>query len=103
MKKILSVIAMTVALSACEGVDMTPYTTANANDSVRVRMRACMLSEAQSKMQAGTLLSAGFKAEVDNLSRTCIRKLALQSAGIDEEAASTATSVLNNLMNSVAK
>lgn len=103
MKKILSLIAMTTALTACEGVDMTPYTTASTSDPVRVRMRACMLSEAQSKMQAGTLLAGGFKAEVDNLSKTCVKKLALQSAGIDEEAASTAASVLNNLMNSTAK
>jgi len=94
---------MTTALTACEGVDMTPYTTASTSDPVRVRMRACMLSEAQSKMQAGTLLAGGFKAEVDNLSKTCVKKLALQSAGIDEEAASTAASVLNNLMNSTAK
>lgn len=103
MKKILSVIAITIALAACEGVDMTPYTTANTSDPVRVRMRACMLSEAQSKMQAGTLLSNGFSAEVDSLSKTCVKKLALQSAGIDEEAVSTAKSVLNNLMNSTAK
>ena len=103
MKKFLSVIAMTMVLSACEGVDRTPYTTANTSDPVRVRMRACMLSEAQSKMQAGTLLASGFKAEVDSLSKTCVRKLALQSAGIDEEAASTAASVLNNLMGSTGK
>lgn len=94
---------MTTALTACEGVDMTPYTTASTSDPVRVRMRACMLSEAQSKMQAGTLLAGGFKAEVDNLSKTCVKKLALQSAGIDEEAASTATSVLNNLLGNNAK
>ena len=103
MKKILSLIAMTTALTACEGVDMTPYMTASTSDPVRVRMRACMLSEAQSKMQAGTLLAGGFKAEVDNLSKTCVKKLALQSAGIDEEAASTATSVLNNLLGNNAK
>ena len=103
MKKLFSIIAMTMALTACEGVDLTPYTTASTSDSVRVRMRACMLSEAQSKMQAGTLMASGFKAEVDSLSKTCVRKLALQSAGIDEEAASTATSVLNNLMGSAAK
>lgn len=103
MKNFLSVVAMTMALAACAGVDLSPYTSASASDPVRVRMRACMLSEAQSKMQAGTLMAGGFKAEVDSLSKTCIRRLALQSAGIDEEAASTATSVLNNLMGSATK
>lgn len=100
MKKIISVLAVAIALSACESVDMTKYTTASSNDSVKKRLSACMLNEATEKLKAGTLLASGLSAAADEISNTCIKKLALQAAGIDTEANSTATSILNSLLGS---
>ena len=99
MNKFMAVLAVAATLSACESFDSSKYTTANANDSVKTRLRACMLSEANAKFQNGTLLVAGISATADEISSTCIKKLALQSAGLDNEATSTATTILNNLRN----
>ncbi len=99
MKKIMTILAATAALAACENMDLSKYTTASANDSVKTRLRACILSEATAKVQAGTLLANGLSAAADEISTNCIKKLALQSAGLDTEANSTATSILSNLMN----
>lgn len=100
MKKIMTVLAAVMALTACESIDMTKYTTASTDDSVKTRLRACMLSEATERLQAGTLLTNGLSAAADEISTVCIKKLALQAAGIDTEATSTATSVLNSLLGS---
>ena len=102
MKKIIGILAATAALAACEGMDLSQLTTASASDPVKTRLRACILNEATAKAQAGTLLASGLSATADEISTTCIKKLALQSAGLDGEATSTATSILNNLMNGTA-
>ena len=100
MKKMMSIMAAAVLLSACENIDMTKYTTADANDSMKTRLRACMLNEATERLQAGMLLTNGLSAAADEISNVCIKKLALQAAGIDTEANSTATSILNSLLGS---
>lgn len=100
MKKITTVVAAVMFLAACESIDMTKYTTASADDSVKTRLRACMLKEATERLQAGTLLTGGLSAAADEISTVCIKKLALQAAGIDTEANSTATSILNSLLGS---
>lgn len=102
MKKIISIVAAMTLLSACENIDMTKYTTAGADDSIKTRLRACMLKEATERLQAGTLLTNGLSAAADEISTVCIKKLALQAAGIDTEANSTAASVLNSLLGSTA-
>ena len=58
-----------------------------------------MVSEANAKFQAGTLLTKGISATADEIVNTCIKKLALQSAGISEESQSTAESIITNLKN----
>nr|QIM10692.1 hypothetical protein PlAlph_5840 [uncultured Alphaproteobacteria bacterium] len=102
MKKFMTVLSAVMFLAACENVDMTKYTTASADDSIKTRLRACMLNEATERLKAGTLLANGLSAAADDISNTCIKKLALQAAGIDTEAASTATSILNSLLGSTA-
>ena len=95
----MGILALTAALCACEGMDLSQYTTANANDTVKAKLGKCILSEATTKVQSGTLLASGISAAADEISTSCIKKLALQSAGLDSEATSTATSVLTNLFN----
>ena len=69
MKKI-AIIGMMLAVAACaesSGGFLSSLTTTDANSSVRQKMQACMLTEAQNKFQAGTLFSQGISATADEL------------------------------------
>ena len=79
MKKIFILGAALVLMAGC--ADLSKYTAVDSNASAKTRMRACMVSEA------------------DEIVNTCIKKLALQSAGISEESQSTAESIITNLKN----
>lgn len=97
MNKILFGAVACVLLAGC--ADISKYATADANASAKTKMRACMVSEANSKLQAGTLFANTLSATADEIVNTCIKKLALQSAGISEESQSTAKNIINNLQN----
>lgn len=97
MKKIFILGAALVLMASC--ADLSKYTAVDSNASAKTRMRACMVSEANAKFQAGTLLTKGISATADEIVNTCIKKLALQSAGISEESQSTAESIITNLKN----
>jgi hypothetical protein len=56
-----------------------------------------MVSEANTKPQAGTLFTNSISDTSEELVNTCLKKLALQSAGISEESQSTAASIIQNL------
>ena len=96
MKKIL-LCAGLLLLAGCS--DISQYTTVDANASAKTRMKACMISEANSKFQAGTLFTQSLSATSDELVSICLKKLALQSAGISEESQSTAQTIIQNLQN----
>lgn len=96
MKKTFLIVSLAV-LAACS--DLSQYTTVDSNASAKTRMKACMISEANSRFQAGTLFTSGVSATADDIVNTCIKKLALQSAGISEESQSTAQNIINNLKN----
>ena len=100
MKKI-AILGMMLAVAACaessSGGFLSSLTTTDANSTVRQKMQACMLTEAQNKLQAGTLFSQGLSATADELVATCAQKLALQSVGISDENKSTAVSIINSL------
>ena len=99
--KFFAVLAVAGVLSACssDGFDLSKYTTVDANASVKTRLRACLISEANTKFQNGTLFAHGLTATADELSNTCIKKLALQSAGISGESQSMASTIIQNLQN----
>ena len=94
MKKIF-LPAMLAVLFGC--ADLSKYTTVDSNASAKTKMRACMVSEANNKFQAGTLFSSSVSVTADEIVNTCIKKLALQSAGISEESQSTAQTFITNL------
>lgn len=96
MKKFLFAGAA-LLLAACSNVSQ--YATAEANAPAKTRMRACLVSEANAKFQAGTLFTAGISATADEMVNTCLKKLALQSAGISAESQSTAETIISNLKN----
>ncbi len=95
MKKALICGAL-LFLVGCGG-NLSKYTTVDANASAKTRMRACLVSEADAKFQAGTLFTQGVSATSDELVSICLKKLALQSAGISEESQSTAQAIIQNL------
>lgn len=97
MKKILFCMTALFMLAGCDTVSQ--YSTADANASVKSRMRACLVSEATAKFQAGTLFAKGISATSDELVAICVKKLALQSAGISAESQSTAAAIIQNLQN----
>lgn len=92
MKKLILFGAL--MLSAC-----AQNMTVDANASTQTRMKTCMLSEANTRFQAGTLFTQSVKVTADDIVNTCLKKLALQAAGIDEESQSTAQSIIQNLKN----
>ncbi len=96
MKKFLACIAL-LLMAGC--AETSTYPTMDANAPVKTRMKACLISEATAKFQAGTLFVQGISATSDELVSICLRKLALQSAGISEESQSTAQSIIQNLKN----
>ena len=96
MKK-LTVLALVVALAACS--ELSSFTGTTAGDSTQAKMRSCMVNEATSRYQAGTLFTNSIKETASNLVSTCMKKLALQSVGISEESQSTAESIISNLKN----
>lgn len=97
MKKVLFCMALFFVLTGCETV--SKYSTADSNASVKTRMRACLVSEATAKFQAGTLFTQGVSATADELVEICMQKLALQSMGISQDSQSTAASIIQNLRN----
>lgn len=96
MKKLL--ICSFLLLASCS-TDLSKYTTVDANASAKTKMRACLVSEANTKFQAGTLFTQGISATSDELVSICLKKLALESAGISAESQSTAQSIIQNLKN----
>ena len=100
MKKI-AILSVMLVMAACaessSGGLLSGLTTTDANSSVRQKMQACMLTEAQNKLQAGTLFSQSLSATADELVATCAQKLALQSVGITNENKSAAESIINSL------
>lgn len=70
-----------------------------ASDTTSAKMRACLMSEANSRYQAGTLFTNSIKATATDMVKTCSKKLALQAAGISAESQSTAENIISNLKN----
>ena len=95
MRKLLFLSLM--LLGGC--AELSQYTTVDSNASAKTKMKACLVSEANSRLQAGTLFNQSISATSDELVNTCLQKLALEAAGISQESQSTATSIIQSLKN----
>lgn len=84
-------------LSGC--AELSQYATADSNASAKTKMRACLVSEANSRFQAGTLFTQSISVTSDELVSVCLKRLALESAGISQESQSTASTIIQNLKN----
>ena len=95
--KIKSIVSVLCLFSVLGCADISKYTTVDENASAKTKMRACMISEANSRFQAGTLFVNSVSVTADDIVNTCIKKLALQAVGISEESQNTAQNIINNL------
>jgi hypothetical protein len=96
MKKLTMLLVAAALLSGCETLsstsdDKTPLTTSG-------KLKACALEEAWTKVQDGTAFTLGISEAADEISTTCVKKWALESAGLDTQATSDAYSALQSLM-----
>lgn len=89
MKKYL-ILAAVLGLAACD-------TLSALQSSEMGSLNSCMLTEAQTRLSAGTLFTSGVSTTAKDISQTCIKKLALQKAGLDETALNSATTIINSL------
>ena len=95
MKNYITILGLVAILSGC--AEFNKYITVSSTATQKEKFRACALSEAQSKLQNGTLFTKTMTATKDEIVNTCIKKLALEAAGIDSEAQSIASNIINNL------
>lgn len=99
MKKLL-IIATAVALSGCSQLSsFMPSSGTEDNTGTRAKMQSCMLNEAQSRLQAGTLFNDTISATAKDIAGTCTKKLALSSMGISDETQRSAENIITNLRN----
>ena len=84
-------------LAACS--EFSGLAGGNAGDSTQAQMKTCLLAEANTRYQAGTLFTNSIKETASDMVTTCMKKLALQSVGISEQSQSTAESIISNLKN----
>lgn len=97
MKKYIIVLGLVAVLGGC--AEFNKYITVSSNATPQEKFRACALSEAQNKLQNGTLFTKTMTATKDEIVNTCIKKLALEAAGIDSEAQSITSNIINSLQN----
>ncbi len=96
MKKSI-ILGCMLLLGACSQLDK--YMTVDSNASAQDKFRACALTEAQTKLQNGTLFAQSVSVTKDEIVNTCLKKMALEAAGIDSEAQSITSNIINSLMN----
>jgi hypothetical protein len=97
MKKIFLLMAVTMIVGCAEVSNYLP--SGGDNSSARAKMQSCMLSDAQSRLQAGTLFNDTIYNTAKDLASTCAKKLALESMGISQQSQSDAVNIINNLKN----
>ena len=95
MKKACLILAIAGLLSCCATLEK--YKNLSSNATAEDKFKACALSEAQAKLKNGTLFTKNITATKDEIVNTCLKKMALQAAGIDSEAENIATNIINSL------
>ncbi|MBP5353351.1 MAG: hypothetical protein J6Y91_06295 [Alphaproteobacteria bacterium] len=100
MKKVFlfSILALTVGCADLSSL-MGGSSGGTATDSNKAKLTSCMMSEANTRLQAGTLFNDTVMATAKDISGTCVKKLALESMGISSQAQSEAANIINSLRN----
>ncbi len=97
MKKYLILAAATALFGCAEMNSFLP--SSGADSSTQSKLHSCMMTEANSRLQAGTLFTDTVMNTAKDIAGTCTKKLALQSLGISEQAQSDAANIINSLRN----
>ena len=95
MKKLAVLFVACALVAACE--NMSQYTKTDANASAQEKARACVLSEANARFEAGTLFAGEIKETAKSIANTCITRLALEKAGISTQTQTAAEEIITNL------
>jgi hypothetical protein len=98
MKKICLLIALTMVTGCSELSNFLP-SSGSTDSSARAKMQSCMLSDAQSRLQAGTLFNDTVYNTAKDLASGCAKKLAMESMGISQQTQSDAVNIINSLKN----
>lgn len=100
MKKFI-VLSAVALLAAC--AQLSEYAnTASSGDSVKAKMTSCLLTEGNTRLQSGTLFTNTIRATADDMVKTCAKRLAFGSMGINSETQSVAENIITNLRNTAA-
>ena len=86
MRKLL-IVGLALALSSCGG-------TANTSNS---SLNTCLTKKAYEAANNGTLMSADTKTLAIHISGVCLKQLALEKSGLNEETVTAATNILTAL------
>lgn len=95
MKKYSLLLSLALILCGCSNLDK--YINVGSNATPQEKFRACALNEARGKLQNGTLFAQDLTTTKNDIVNTCIRKMALEAAGIDSEAQTITSNIINSL------
>ena len=98
MKKLL-IMATALAICGCSELSSFMPSSGSTDTGVRSKMQSCMLTEAQNRLQAGTLFVNSVSVTAKDIAGTCTKKLALSSIGISDETQRSAENIITNLRN----
>lgn len=100
MKKILLSVALALVLGACSEISSFMGSSSSGTDTgYRAKLHSCMLNDATTRFQAGTLFNDSITATAKDIAGGCIKKLALESMGISSQAQSDAENIITCLRN----
>ncbi|MFV0627098.1 MAG: hypothetical protein ACK5N8_07105 [Alphaproteobacteria bacterium] len=100
MKKTTLIVASSILfLGACSLLNTGSTGSNSADISTIAKLKSCTFEEATNKVKDGSAFTKGISVTADEISNSCVKKLALQSAGLDNTATEEATSALESLMN----
>lgn len=99
--KIFLLSAAILLIGACAEGSLSSYASSvNIDQSTTSgKLKACSLEEGAKMIENGKALTQSISASADEISNTCLKKLALQAAGLDTEATNTAANALQSLLN----
>ena len=94
--------AIILLLGACAQGQLSSYIAENNTidkSTTSGKLKACSLEEAAKKIEDGSAFAQSISASSDEISTICIKKLALEAAGLDSKATEDATNALQTLLN----
>lgn len=90
----LFIIGLVFALCACNS---------DGTKTSNISLNACLTQKATAALNDGSLFTTELKTLAKDISSSCIKQLALQKAGLNEESVTAATNILNALKQSQTK